>query len=195
MKTVALMFAMLVCVGAKGQDLRSRSTLPDKPQPVAQLGQYLVPGEGVMPVIPEGLVMVARKEDRRNVWHIERVNSCFWCGEPMTFKQAAFDKKASAMWLTEIALRVASTEIYMAKCHNGHLSDGHPCGEVNPLLGNSRAQQYGVSMPIIFGAWMGTAYLRKGDKKYRIGGLKPWWILPTVYHAVTVFSIVFDLVR
>jgi hypothetical protein len=129
------------------------------------------------------------------MWHVEKVGSCFWCGEPMTFKQAAFDKKMTAMWLAEIALRVASTETFMAKCHNGKLFDGRACVEANPMLGNTRAQQYGVSMPIIFGAWMGTAYLRKGDKKYRVGGLKASWILPVAYHAFTVFSIVFDASR
>jgi hypothetical protein len=141
------------------------------------------------------MVLVPRTEDRKGVWHVEKVGSCFWCGKPMTFKQAAFDKKMSAMWLVEIALRVASTETFMAKCHDGHLSDGRACVEANPLFGNTRAQQYGVSIPIIVGAWMGTAYLRKGDKRYRVGGLKPWWVLPAVCHAFTIFSIAFDASR
>ena len=194
MKRIALVLAMLVAVGANAQESQNRSSLPGKPQPVAQLGQYFDVSES-LPVIPEGMVLVPRTEDGKGVWHIEKVGSCFWCGEPMTFKQAAFDKKMSAMWLSEVALRVASVETFMAKCHNGHLSDGRACVEANVILGNTRAQQYGISMPIIFGAWMGTAYLRKGDKRYRLGGLKPWWILPLIYHATTVFSIVLDASR
>jgi len=104
-------------------------------------------------------------------------------------RRAAFDKRSTAMWLGAIALSVASTELALSRpCFQAGT-----CREVNPLLGNSRAQHYGVKLPVIALAWWGTAYLRAGDEKKNIGGMRDWWLLPLVYQVGAGVSIIHDL--
>ena len=49
--------------------------------------------------------------------------------------------------------------------------------------------QYGIRLPIIAAAWMTTAWFRKGDKRYHIGGMKHWYVLPLIYHAASTLGI------
>lgn len=172
MTRLAIVLILLLSAPASAQDL------PSKPEPRKET-LTAVPGE-VFPAIPDGMVWVPRGK----VWHAEEVSSCFWCAEPMSFKQAAFDKKMSLMWLGEIALMVTDVELNQT-C----VSDGR-CKEGNAFLGaGSRGRQYGIRLPVIAGAWMGTAWLRKGDKGLKIGGMKRWWILPMLYQGMSTAGI------
>src|SRR5258708_14023732 len=76
---------------------RFAQSLPEKPQPVAHEGQWIATGEQ-LPLFRDDLVITERKEDGRLMWHVERVDSCTWRGKPLTWKQAAFDKKSASLW-------------------------------------------------------------------------------------------------
>jgi hypothetical protein len=165
-------------------------TLPNKPQPVAYEGQWIVEGEQ-LPRFSNDLVMVARKDDGRMMWHVEKVNSCEWCGAPLTWKQAAFDKKASSMWILRSALVVADVEI----THHLPCFQAGTCKEWNPLLGQTRLQGYSIGAGLTAIAWAGDAWLRKGSRKDRIGGYRSWWIIPTVGYAASAVGIIANLAR
>jgi hypothetical protein len=164
--------------------------LPNKPQPVAYEGQWIVEGEQ-LPRFSSDLIMVVRKDDGRMMWHVEKVNSCAWCGAPLTWKQAAFDKKASSMWILRSALVVADVEI----THHLPCFQAGTCKEWNPLLGQTRLQGYSVGAGLTAIAWAGDAWLRKGSRKDHIGGYRRWWIIPTVGYAASAVGIIANLAR
>jgi hypothetical protein len=160
-------------------------TVPDKPEP---LTRDLIDVDSPPPA---GMVWATAQFQDGQKWVAREVGACAWCARPMTFKQAAFDKKMSLMWIGEIALAVADTEIMESRqC----IKDG-TCREGNPLLGPSRLQQYGIRMPILFSAWMITAHLRQGSPKKKIGGMKHWWIFPVLYQAGSTAGILANLAR
>jgi hypothetical protein len=198
---LVLVWALFLCLplvaSAQDAELHRRPPsrndsvgLPSKPEPVGALtasaGGVNAPEE-----LPRSMVRVSVRESNGYQWVAREQGTCEWCGKPMSFKQAAFDKKMSLMWIAEIGLAVADTEITESRpcMKNG------TCKEGNPLLGASRAQQYGIRMPVIFGAWMASAYLRHGNPTYKIGGMKHWWVLPTLYHAASTIGIVANLAR
>lgn len=136
--------------------------------------------------------MVWREDSQRSGWVQVEVNSCEWCGRPMTWKQAAFDNKALPLWLVAAGLAVADTEYTLSRpC----LKAG-TCTEWNPMLGTTRAQQYGVRMPILAMAWLGTSWLRKGDSERNIGGWRQhWYALPVVFMSMPAAGLVANSVR
>jgi hypothetical protein len=168
--------------------LRHRPAATDQagtefPLPTALHPISLTGGES----IPGGMVWVPAGKQ----WTARELNSCWWCSEPMTFRQAAFDKKALGMWGTALALTVADVEILVSRpC----VAAG-TCREGNPLLGQTRAEQYGLRIPVLVGAWMGTAWLRKGDQRLKIGGAKRWWVLPVLYQIASGSGIIANLAR
>ncbi len=110
----------------------------------------------------------------------------------MTFKQAAFDKKMVLFWAGAVAAGVADIEY----AHSRPCVQNGTCTEGNPLLGSTRRSvQYGIRMPVIFGAWMGTAYLRKGNKRLNVGGLKWWKVFPLLYAGASTTSLVINASR
>ena len=169
-------------------------TLPDKPRPVSEgdwIGTSEPTPDNPMPPVPDNLVLTPRWQDGRHLWHVEQVGTCEWCGRPMTWRQAAFDKKALPLWLAEIGLSVADTEIAESRpC----IKQG-TCKEGNFFLGPSRAQQYGVRIPILLSLWAVDSFLRKGDLERRHGGLKHWWVFPTAYIGLTSAGIISNLAR
>ena len=192
-RVVPAVVLLLFALPAVAQDvqLQRRSGLPDKPEPaIAYLGQYITKSE-TLPEVPVGLVLAPRKMDGGPAWHLEQVGSCFWCGEPMTFKQAAFDKKAISLWSLRTALAVADIEV----THRSACFRAGTCREGNPMLGQTRMQAYAVSGGMILGAWMLTSHLRAGNKAYRVGGAKYWWLIPVVHQATSVAGIVANLIR
>jgi hypothetical protein len=164
--------------------------LPDKPRPILHESQWIAGGEQ-LPELSNDVVMVAERGDGGMMWHLEKVNSCAWCGTPLTWKQAAFDKKASSMWILRSALVVADIEI----THHLPCFQAGTCKEWNPLLGQTRLQGYSVGAGLTAAAWIGDAWLRKGDRKYRIGGYRHWWIIPAVGYAASAVGIVSNLAR
>jgi hypothetical protein len=193
----ALFLSLPVVASAQDNELHHRpaaeigsSLLPNKPEPVDTLSASAA-GVNAAEELPRGMVRVSVHEAHGYEWIAREQGTCEWCGKPMSFKQAAFDKKMSFMWLAEVGLAVADTEITMSR---SCLKNG-TCKEGNPFLGGTRAQQYGVRMPVIFGAWMASAYLRHGNPAYKIGGMKHWWVLPTLYHAASTIGIVANLAR
>jgi hypothetical protein len=150
-------------------------TVPATPYPLVQ--KLLYPNT----LIPDGMVWVPRGE----WWHAEELNSCAWCGKPMTFKQAAFDKKMSLMFLVETALTVADIESGQSCLKTGR------CKEGNPLLGRgSRPMQYAIRLTTVGVMWINSAWARKGNSRLHVGGLKLWYIAPIVMHAEAVVGIV-----
>ena len=126
--------------------------------------------------------MVWRADGKRNQWTQVEANSCEFCTRPMSWKKAAFDKKALPLWLTAVALSVVDTEYTLSRpC----IKD-HTCREWNPLLGQTRARQYGVRMPVLGLVWLATSRLRKGDESRNIGGMRHWYAIPLIYMGMPV---------
>ena len=204
MRIATLLCAVLLCAGsAWGQspsreasaipELQRRSDLPAKPESrIGYLGQFIAEGEP-MPEIPANLVMVPQRHDGREQWHLEEVNTCFWCGEPMSFKEAMTDPPMLRWLAVRTALAVADIEV----THHSPCFQAGDCREGNPLLGQTRAQAYSVNGGVIFGSWLIAAHLHKGDKAHRMGGLKAgmlkWvWL---AHGAGSVAGIVANLAR
>jgi hypothetical protein len=135
--------------------------------------------------------MVWRADAQRNQWVQTEANSCEFCGRPLSWKQAAFDKKALPMWLIATGLAVADTEYTLSRpcIKNG------TCTEWNPLLGKSRTQQYGVRMPALALAWAATSWLRKGDSKKNIGGMRHWYLFPMIYMGMPAVGLTANAIR
>jgi hypothetical protein len=166
----------------------SIATLPGKPQPMAREGDW-IDHTKPWPQIPENLVVVARKDDGKWAWHVERLDSCVDCGAPLTFKQAMFDKHGSSMWGARVALMATDIELmYHMPCF-----ESGTCRNLNPLLGHTRVQSYAVGEGLVVAAWILTAELRKGNVKYRIGSYKRWWIFPLIGDATSATGIILDL--
>jgi hypothetical protein len=161
--------------------------MPDKPIPVAHEGQWIYAGED-WPRFSDDLVVVARKNDGRMTWHVEKVNSCVWCGAPMTWKQAMFDRKSSSMWALHSALFVADIEI----THHMPCFKAGTCRD-NPILGQTRLQAYFVGGGLNAVSLISEAYVRKGNRKYRVGGYRHWWIVPTAGDAFSAIGIITNL--
>jgi hypothetical protein len=135
--------------------------------------------------------MVWRADAERNQWVQSEQKSCEFCGKPMSWKQAAFDKKALPLWLISAGLAVADTEYTLSRpC----IKD-HTCSEWNPLLGQTRAQQYGVRMPALAIAWAATSWLRKGDSKLNIGGMRHWYLFPMLYMSMPSAGLAANAIR
>jgi hypothetical protein len=164
--------------------------LPAEVQPEARPGDWIAEGEA-LPVFPVNLVIVPHKNDGRWMGHVERIGSCAWCGEPLTWKQAAFDKKSTSLWALRSALFVADIEI----THNSPCFQAHTCREGNPLLGQTRTQAYAVSGALTALDWLGTAYLRKGNRSQHVGGYKYWYIMPIIGQASSAVGILMNLAR
>jgi hypothetical protein len=137
--------------------------------------------------IPRGMVWVPTG----NQWTAREINSCNWCSKPMTFRRAALDNKAIGMWAAALALTVADIEGLASR----HCINARTCREGNPLLGQTRTQQYALRLPILAGAWIGTAWLRKGNQRLHVGGMKRWWILPMLYQATSSAGVAANLAR
>src|ERR1700730_5099968 len=150
-------------------------TVPATPYPLVQ--RLLYPDT----LIPDGMVWVPQGK----LWHAKEINSCEWCGKPMTFKQAAFDKKMSFEFLVETALSIADIEIGQSCMKAGR------CKEGNPLLGRgSRPIQYGVRISAIGAEWMNSAWARKGNLSLHEGGLRHWYLPPLILHVEALVGIV-----
>lgn len=175
------------CSGGMLSKLNTRAS-PENPKSAARQDQWIKEGEE-MPQFSDGLIMVARKADGRTMWHVEKVNSCVWCGAPMTWKQAMFDKKASSMWALRSALVVADVEI----AHHVPCFRARTCKETNPILGQSRLQAYSVGAGLTALIWIYDGWARKGSRKDRIGGYTHWWIVPTVGYACSAVGIILSL--
>ena len=164
--------------------------LPAKLQPVAYVGQWVADSDQT-PQFSDDLIITERKNDGHLMWHVERVNSCVWCGTPMTWKQAMFDRKATSMWALRSALAVTDIEI----THHMPCFRAGTCRESNPLMGQTRLQSYSVAAGLTAFSWISDAWLRKGSRKYRIGGFRDWWIIPVTGYATSAVGIIANLAR
>ena len=163
--------------------------LPIKPEPQpAYLGQWIAPGES-MGTFSDDLIITDHQVDRRLMWHVEKVGSCAWCGRPMGWKEAALDKKSTSLWTLRFAMVVADIET----THHSPCFQAHTCREGNPLLGQTRAQAYGVSGGMTALFWWGTAWVRKGDKANHVGGSKYWYVIPIIGQASSALGIMTNL--
>jgi hypothetical protein len=161
-------------------------------RPPIQPGQPNVPEQPLLfgkEVIPRN--MVWRPDTQRNQWVQAEVNSCEHCARPMTWKQAAFDKKALPLWLAAAGMAIADTEYTLSR----PCIKAGTCTEWNPLLGTTRAQQYGVRMPVLGLAWLGASWARKGRAEYSIGGMRHWYLVPIVFVAMPSIGFVANSIR
>ena len=183
MKLILALVLLLFATAVHAQELDQRPNAPKTndltftaaPYPLVQKLLY------ANTLIPEGMVWVPRGQ----LWHAEELNSCAWCAKPMTFKQAVFDKKASAMFLAVTVLMIADVEL------GQECLKTHRCKEGNPFLGTgSRSTEYSIRVPGIVVAVLDTAWARMGNKRLHVGGLKLWYILPLVMHAEGLIGLV-----
>jgi hypothetical protein len=183
MKLIPALGLLLFAAVVHAQELDRRSDAPktnDATVPIVPISLWqrlLYPNTP----IPDGMVW----ESRGVLWHAEELNSCEWCGKPMTFKRAAFDKKMSFVFLVETALTVADVELGQSCLKAGR------CREGNPILGGgSRSMQYSIRLPTIVAMWINSAWARKGDKRINVGGLRHWYIAPIIMQAEAVVGVV-----
>jgi hypothetical protein len=183
MKLIPALVLLLFAAAVHAQELDRRPGAPktnDLTAPVAAdpLVQRLIYPNTP---IPAGMVWVPRGK----LWHAKELNSCEWCGKPMTFKHAAFDKKMSAEFLVGTVLSIADVEIGQSCLRSRR------CKEGNPLLGGGgRSTQYAVRLSTIAAMWINSAYARKGNLSLHVGGLRDWWIAPIFMHAEALVGIV-----
>lgn len=194
MKRMAMLLVLLAAIlwGPAG-NLRAQD-LPDKPEPLAGAQASSRDSSGAVAQTPMSVPLLFGNEHippgmvwvpRGGVWHAEEVSSCNWCGRPMTFKQATFDRKMSLMWIGELALTTLDVELNRACVNSGR------CREANPIFGDgNRTRAYGIRFPVIFGAWMISGHLRKGDTRLNMGGMKRWWILPLMYQGMSAGGVI-----
>ena len=202
MKLASVIGFLLVAITVHAQDsreptipdefisIRHAQPLPDKPQPMAREGQWIATGEK-LPLFRDDLVITERKEDGHLMWHVERVDSCTWCGKPMSWRQAAFDKEAISLWGLRIAMDVTDIEI----THHSPCFLARTCREANPLLGQTRMQAYAVSSALTGIDWLAMAYAHKGSKFYHVGGYRHWYIIPVIGQASSAVGILANLAR
>jgi hypothetical protein len=187
---LSLCFSPLLC--AQEIQLQHRDTLktndlvlPEKPAPL--IADQIFADTP----IPSGMVWAPVRTSNGGKWIAREEGSCKWCARPMTFKQAALDKKALAWWLPRAGLMVADIEV----THHLACFQARTCSEANPLLGQTRAQGYAVAAGLTAVSWLGTAYLRKGDRAHHVGGLRSWWIVPLIGDAASAVGIAANLAR
>jgi hypothetical protein len=141
---------------------------------------------------PGGMVWTEGRGANRFLYVLREANDCPWCAPPMTFKQAAFDKKMVFLQLAAWSASVADIEY----AHSKACVQNGTCAEGNPILRSTRRSvQYGIRFPVLFGAWMGEAYLRKGNKRLNVGGLKWWKVFPLLYAGASTTSVIINASR
>jgi hypothetical protein len=118
-----------------------------------------------------GMIWAPIKVEKQRLWKQQQIGSCRDCLAPMTFKRAFFSKKILTLLALDVAANVADTESTLRK----PCIAAHTCREINPIMGNTRAQQYGIKFSITGVTWLCAAYLRKGDAGKHIGGDKRYW--------------------
>jgi hypothetical protein len=183
MRLILCLGTLLFAATVHGQDLNRRPDAPKSNDLTVSTSSTSLDQKLLYPdsFIPAGMVWVPRKD----TWHASEVNSCWWCGRPMTWKQAAFDKKMSSMFLVETALTVADVELGQACLRAGR------CREANPLFGGGgRTMQYSIRLPIIAIMWANSAWARKGNKRLNVGGFRYWYIAPFIMHAEAAFGVI-----
>lgn len=124
-------------------------------------------------------------------WSGGDTHFCQSCGKAMTFRQAALDKKATALWASALALTVADVEVLVSR----RCLRAGTCREGNPLLGQTRSQQYALRLPVLAAAWMTASWLRKGDERRHVKGMKYWWIFPEIYQAASGAGVISNLIH
>jgi hypothetical protein len=182
MKSISGLCVLLFATTIHAQALNPRTDALKTNDATVRLAPYQLVQKWLYPntLPPEGMVWVPRGE----WWHAKELNSCEWCGKPMTFKHAAFDKKMTAEFLLETVLTIADVETGQSCLKSGR------CKEGNPLLGRgSRPMQYGIRIPLIGVMWINSAWARKGNERLHIGGLRHWYIAPLIMHAIAIVGI------
>ena len=135
--------------------------------------------------IPDGMVWTVEHK----LWFAREINSCDRCGKPMTFAQAAFDRKSTTTWGAAFALGTAAAVVAARRPCVQQLT----CKEFfgRPTIGKGIAFQ----APVLVASWLGTAYLRKGSVRYHIGGQRRWWIVPMIYQTLSGAFMAANLAR
>jgi hypothetical protein len=169
MKLVATAVFVLLAANCAAQDLPSKpfsQRISDPLSPVG-LGPFVRPHIDRNTFIPQGMVWWS---DGR-YWYARNEGSCDECGRPMTFRQAAFDRKALAWWGSAVAFEVGTAHSY------------NRCSGTCPFF-RSFHGQLAFNMPILGLTWMLTAASREGNQSLHIGGERKWWVGPIISQAL-----------
>lgn len=104
----------------------------------------------------------------KNGFEARPLNSCWRCGEPMTFRQAMFDKKMIGMWALYIGADAAQIELNARPC---------PVGATN-CEQHVRAPAYALTLSVAAVLWPVSAYVRDGQKRFNVAGDRRWFLIP-----------------
>lgn len=180
--TAVLLLLLSSAAVAQRSHVEPPDAAPDIDVPVRH---YLYGDEAIRP----GYVWTSgRNEDGSHSWHQQPIDSCLWCGRPMTLKQAATDRKGLLGLVIVAGAMVTQTEID----HDLPCWRAGTCGEADPIFGHSRAQAYSVKSAVVVAQWLITSALRKGSKRYNYGGFRKWYVFPILDSSVWAATGVID---
>lgn len=187
MKVTPTVLLLLFVATAQAQNLPSKPVSPGMNDPLSPvwLGPPARRHVDSNTFIPDGMVWWKHG----GYWYARDEDSCDKCGKPLTFRQAALDKRAIALLGLEVGLQVGDI-LAIRRCDfRGYCREG-----AAPFLGDgSFKKQMALKMPIATLIWIGTMYARKGDTSRHIGGSKSWWHLPVLYDAISTATIIANL--
>jgi hypothetical protein len=109
MKTF-LLAALFLFTNVVHAQLQIRPPGSLQPPPMSEARRELLLGGEPIP-----RNMVWRPETHRDNWVQVEVNSCEFCGRPMTWKKTVFDNKSLPLWLIAAGLAVADTEYTLSR--------------------------------------------------------------------------------
>jgi hypothetical protein len=187
LKVTPTVLLLLFVTTAQAQNLPSKpkSQWMNDPLSPVTIGPLVRTRIDAQTFIPDGMVWWKHG----GYWYARDEDSCGGCGKPLTFRQAALDKKALAVMGLEIGLEVGDI-FSIRRCDNrGYCREG-----VAPFLGDgSFKKQMALKMPIAAFTWISMAYSRKGDKSLHMGGSKSWWYIPVLYEAILLAATIANL--
>jgi len=187
LKVTPTVLLLLFVATAQAQNLPSKPVSPGMNDPLSPvwLGPPARRHVDSNTFIPDGMVWWKHG----GYWYARDEDSCNYCGKPLTFRQAALDRKAIFMMGLQAGLQVGDI-LAIRRCDNrGYCREG-----AAPFLGDgSVKKQMALKMPIVAFTWMSMAYIRKGDKSRHIGGSKSWWHLPVLFDVISTGAMVANL--
>ena|SRR6266853_568352 len=190
MKLISTVLLFLFLGSAQAQDLPSRpvSQWTNDPQSPITYGLLVRERIDANSYIPEGMVWYRD----RGAWFARDQGSCGMCGKPMTFRQAVFDKKATAMWGLAISLQIVNARLNNICLRKGACGEGIPfLGRASFILGSgSFNKQMSIKVPLTVLSWVLTAKTRSGNRALHVGGWKDWWIVPVINQAASTTAII-----
>ena len=193
MKAIAAIGALVFVVTVNAQDLPG--TVHDRPDK----GDDVSIGDSQFPAKPArvqttndpGTAAPAGRGLSKHSWIARKVKPCGDCSGPMTFRQAAFDRKAIALWGATFALTgFEAATVTSGECVNGAAIIGGSlkCTPGSPVrYVSDRNTVLAMKVPLVTAGWLLTAWQRKGEANHP--GWKKWWLVPVMLQAGSLANI------